>query len=176
MSWSPEFGPIERHARGSKGVMPFKPRDSNSQDKETLEVPQRGDLVRVTPPELRQSASDLPLLALVVSPALYNEKTGLMLVCPVREIDTGYPFGVQLPSRLEVAGCVLADQVRSLDWRTCGMSLVAHVPAGVTADVLQLLQVLLGDEPSPGNQQASSSPGPAHPGPAHSGPARSTAR
>lgn len=171
MNLSLEFGPIERHARGNRGAMPSKTRDSNPEGGGAPGIPQRGDLVRVTPPELRQSASDLPLLALVVSPALYNEKTGLMLVCPVREIDTGYPFGVQLPSRLEVAGCVLADQVRSLDWHTCGMSYVSHVPAGVTADVLQLLQVLLGDEPSPGNQQASSSPGPAHPG-----PARSTAR
>ncbi|MFM7161291.1 MAG: type II toxin-antitoxin system PemK/MazF family toxin [Planctomycetaceae bacterium] len=143
--------------------MPSKRSDSNGTDEATHGIPQRGDLVRVTPPELRASAGPPPLLALVVSPAVYNQKTGLMLVCPVREIDTGYPFGVQLPSRLEVAGCVLADQVRSLDWRTCGMSVVAHVPAGVTSDALQLLQILLGEERSPGNQQPSSFPGPVKP-------------
>jgi len=136
-----------------------KKRDSVSITNGRLDnAPQRGDLVRVVAPEHRHESTSQGTLAVVVSPVVYNERTGLMLVCPIREIDTGYPFGVQLPARLEIPGCILADQVRCLNWQDSQVVQVNRVPAGVTADVLQLLQTLLGDEPSPGNQQQSSLP------------------
>ncbi len=51
---------------------------------------------------------------MVVSPAAYNDKTSLMLCCPMTTQVKGYPFEVTLTgSRSSV---VLADQVKSLDW------------------------------------------------------------
>lgn len=54
--------------------------------------------------------------ALVVSPALYNGKTGLMVCCPLSTSIKGYPFEVltQLDGQESV---VLSDQVKSLDWK-----------------------------------------------------------
>lgn len=55
--------------------------------------------------------------ALVLSPVAYNGRTSLALCCPVTSQVKGYPFEVALPAEGKVHGVVLADQVRSLDWR-----------------------------------------------------------
>jgi mRNA interferase MazF len=52
--------------------------------------------------------------ALVLSPATYNGKTGLMLCCPMTIQLKGYPFEVMVAGAPPSA--VLADQVKSLDW------------------------------------------------------------
>lgn len=52
--------------------------------------------------------------ALVISPAVYNRKSGLMVCCAVTEESKGYPFEVALSA---VDGySALADQVKSLGW------------------------------------------------------------
>ena len=52
--------------------------------------------------------------AVVVSPASYNGKTGLMLCCPMTTQIKGYPFEVVIAG--ERASAVLSDQIKSLDW------------------------------------------------------------
>ncbi len=52
---------------------------------------------------------------MVLSPANYNARTGLMVCCPMTTRIKGYPFEVPIQSARDSA--VLADQVRSLDWR-----------------------------------------------------------
>ena len=53
--------------------------------------------------------------AVVLSPASYNAKAGMMLCCPTTTKIKGYRFEVALAGKL--ASMVLFDQVRSLDWR-----------------------------------------------------------
>ena len=78
-------------------------------------VPEAGDIVwlNFTPQAGHEQAGHRP--ALVVSPAAYNDKTSLMICCPMTTQIKNYPFEVL------VAGAspsvVLADQVKSLDWR-----------------------------------------------------------
>lgn len=71
-------------------------------------IPARGDLVWL-PPGRRP--------ALVISPKSYNRKVGLALFCPITSRVKGYPFEVELPEGLKVRGAILADQIKSLDWR-----------------------------------------------------------
>ena len=80
-------------------------------------APERGDFVwiRLTPQAGHEQAGRRP--ALVLSPQAYNDKVGLALFCPVTNQVKGYPFEVQIPADLSVSGVILADQVRSLDWR-----------------------------------------------------------
>jgi mRNA interferase MazF len=54
--------------------------------------------------------------ALVLSPATYNGKAGLMVCCPLSTQIKGYPFEV-LTQVNGMDGVVLSDQVKSLDWR-----------------------------------------------------------
>jgi mRNA interferase MazF len=82
--------------------------------------------------------------ALVLSPASYNGKVGLAILCPVTSRAKGYPFEVALPSGSGVEGVVLADQLKSLDWRARHAELIGRMPEGVTAEVLGRLGALLG--------------------------------
>jgi mRNA interferase MazF len=77
-------------------------------------VPEAGDLVwlHFDPQAGHEQAGHRP--ALVVSPAAYNGKTGLMLCCPMTTQIKGYPF--EVPIAGDRPGAALADQVKSLDW------------------------------------------------------------
>lgn len=79
-------------------------------------VPTAGDIVwlNFTPQAGHEQADRRP--ALVVSPAAYNGKTSLMICCPMTTQIKGYPFEVAIAGSIPPS-VVLADQVKSLDWR-----------------------------------------------------------
>jgi mRNA interferase MazF len=84
--------------------------------------------------------------ALVLSPSAYNGRVGLALLCPITSQVKGYPFEVALPEGLAVSGVVLADEVKSLDWRARKAVRIGAVPAGVVGNVLERLNTLLTGE------------------------------
>lgn len=77
-------------------------------------VPAAGDIVwlHFDPQAGHEQAGHRP--AVVVSPASYNGKTGLMLCCPITSQIKGYPFEVVIAG--DRPGVVLSDQIKSLDW------------------------------------------------------------
>jgi len=107
-------------------------------------APDAGDLVWLTfnPQAGREQAGRRP--AVVLSPAAYNKRSGLALVCPITSQVKGYPFEVALPHGLPVAGVVLADHVKSLDWRARRVERAGKLPAVVLREVLDRLAPLLG--------------------------------
>ncbi len=107
-------------------------------------VPDRGDAVwlEFDPQSGHEQRGRSP--ALVLSPASYNGKVGLAILCPVTSQTKGYPFEVALPEHAGVDGVVLADQVKSLDWRARKARLIGRVPDTVTDQVLGKLGALLG--------------------------------
>lgn len=113
-----------------------------------VRAPDRGDLVWLTftPQGGHEQAGRRP--ALVLSPRAYNRKVGLALVCPITNQVKGYPFEVALPAGLSVQGVVLADRVKSLDWRARQAELVARLPAAKVSEVLAKLGALLGEAAS----------------------------
>jgi mRNA interferase MazF len=106
-------------------------------------IPERGDVVWITlnPQAGHEQAGRRP--ALVLSPAAYNGKVGLAILCPMTNQIKGYPFEVRIPPDLGVTGAVLADQVKSLDWRARRAELMCRVPASTVAEVLQKFRTLL---------------------------------
>ncbi len=106
-------------------------------------VPERGDLVWISlnPQAGSEQAGRRP--AVVVSPRSYNRKVGLGLFCPITSRVKGYPFEVSLPRGLPIRGVVLADQVKSLDWRARRIELAARLPEVVAAEVVGKLAALL---------------------------------
>jgi mRNA interferase MazF len=109
-------------------------------------VPGRGDAIWLSfDPRLgHEQAGRRP--ALVVSPASYNEKVGLALVCPIASRVKGYPFEVEIPKESGVEGVVLSDQVKSLDWEKRKAEFICQVPGSVTRAVLAKLRTLLDGE------------------------------
>ena len=108
--------------------------------------PSRGDLVWVsfTPQAGHEQAGVRP--ALVLSPVEYNRKVGLALVCPVTSKVKGYPFEVPLASDSKITGAVLADQVKSLDWRVRKARFAESVSAEILDEVTARLRVLVDPE------------------------------
>ena len=106
-------------------------------------VPERGDVVWIAlnPLAGHEQAGRRP--AVVVSPRSYNGKVGLGLFCPITTRAKGYPFEVPLPAGLAGGGVVLADQVKSLDWRARRAELVAHLPDETIGEVIGKLSALL---------------------------------
>jgi mRNA interferase MazF len=56
----------------------------------------------------------------------------------------GYPFEVSLPPGGRIAGVILADHVKNLDWQARRLVFEAKAPADVVTDVRERLRVLLG--------------------------------
>ena len=108
-------------------------------------VPDRGDVVWLdfTPQAGREQSGRRP--ALVLSPASYNRKSSLMICCPVTSQVKGYPFEVSVvgPMTSGVTGVVLADHVRSLDWRARSAVKFGFVDPQVTLDVGAMVKLLM---------------------------------
>ena len=106
-------------------------------------VPDRGDVIWISlnPQAGHEQAGRRP--ALVLSPAAYNGRVGLALLCPITNQAKGYPFEVRIPPGLAVTGVVLADQVKSLDWRARQADFLITLPEVVATEVLQKLRTLL---------------------------------
>ena len=82
----------------------------------SIYVPDAGDVVwlEFDPQAGHEQAGHRP--ALVISPASYNRKSGLMVCCPLTTQIKGYPF--EVVTQVDGVDCaVLSDQVKSLDWK-----------------------------------------------------------
>ena len=106
-------------------------------------VPDRGEVfwLEFEPRLGREQQSRRP--AVILSPASYNGKVGLAVLCPVTTQVKGYPFEVLLPEGLPARGAILSDQVKSLDWRSRKARFLCRLPEAVTEQVLAKLNTLL---------------------------------
>jgi mRNA interferase MazF len=105
-------------------------------------IPEAGDLVWASfdPQSGHEQSGRRP--ALVLSPGEYNEKAGLALTCPITSKVKGYPFEVAVNAG-RVQGVVLADQVRSLDWRSRQFTLIERAGTATLEAVVESLGTLL---------------------------------
>ncbi len=106
-------------------------------------IPQCGDVVWISlnPQAGHEQAGHRP--AVVISPRIYNSKTGLAILCPITNQVKGYPFEVLLPTGLPVAGTIISDQVKSLDWRARNAEFICTLPEKTMSEILQKLGTLL---------------------------------
>ncbi len=101
-----------------------------------------GDVVwlKFNPQAGHEQAGHRP--ALVLSPAQYNGKTGLMLCCPLSTKIKGYPF--EVPVEVDGQPCVvLSDQVKSLDWTVRRATKQGAVAESVLIEVRGRIKALL---------------------------------
>ena len=104
-------------------------------------VPDSGDIVwlHFDPQAGHEQAGHRP--ALVLSPARYNGPRGMMLCCPLTTKIKNYAFEVVISQNPPSA--ILADQIKSLDWRARKAQPKGKVTALVLADVRAKLKALL---------------------------------
>ena len=106
-------------------------------------VPDHGEVVWITlsPQAGHEQTGRRP--ALVLSPAAYNGKVGLAILCPITSQVKGYPFEVIIPGGLGVTGAILSDQAKSLDWRARDAQRICTLPPAIVSEVLRRLTALL---------------------------------
>jgi mRNA interferase MazF len=105
-------------------------------------VPDVGDIVWISfsPQTGHEQAGHRP--AVVLSPAIYNAKTSLMVCCPMTTQIKNYPFEVVIAGAS--ASAVLADQVKSLDWRKRRAKRKGMISAAELAEVRAKIRALIG--------------------------------
>lgn len=106
-------------------------------------VPERGDVIWISlnPQSGHEQSGRRP--ALVISPASYNKKVGLALVCPITSHIKNYPFEVLIPEGEKVKGVILVDQVKNLDWRARKAEFIFSLSQSIIQEVLNKLNTLL---------------------------------
>ena len=106
-------------------------------------VPKKGDFIAVTfdPQSGHEQKGRRP--ALVVSNTLFNEQTGLAIVCPLTTTDRGYPFHVAVAGNPKVKGFVMVEQVKSIDFHARQAKLIAKASDQVLDEVLSILDACI---------------------------------
>lgn len=107
-------------------------------------VPCRGHVVWLDLNPVRGHEQRGSRPALIVSSEKYNAKSGLALVCPITSQVKGYPFEVALTIKA-VAGVLLADQIRSIDWTERRVKKIGLVSEKTMAEIQDLLRKLITD-------------------------------
>jgi mRNA interferase MazF len=99
-------------------------------------VPARGDFIWLNfdPQSGQEQMGKRP--ALVVSHTEFNQQRGFILVCPVSNTKRKNPFYVNIPDGEAVTGILMADQLRSLDYKSRGAELIATCPKDLLLEVL----------------------------------------
>jgi mRNA interferase MazF len=93
------------------------------------------------PPVGHEQAGRRP--ALVVSPRAYNEKSSLILVCPISRNPAPWPFKIELSSSGRIQGNVLVDQIRSIGRDTRFVRRAERAGAGTLDRVYGVIAGLL---------------------------------
>ena len=106
-------------------------------------IPKKGDLIALSfdPQAGHEQRGRRP--ALVISNDLFNRHTGLCIACPVTNTDRRHPFHVEVPASADVTGFVMAEQVKSIDYRARKATRIGRAPAAMLDEVLSILDACL---------------------------------
>jgi mRNA interferase MazF len=106
-------------------------------------TPRKGDFIALTfdPQFGHEQKGRRP--ALVLSNDLFNQKTGLAVVCPLTNTDRKIPFHLKVPENCVLTGYVMVDQVKSVDFGARSAKFIDKAPPYFLADVLAVLDACL---------------------------------
>jgi len=123
---------------------PIPASQSATSSRKAPACPDAGDFIWLEFFPQKGREQDQRRCAIVLSPLAYNLKTSLCVVCPITSQVKGNPFEVALPDGFPVAGVVLSDHVKSLDWRARNWKFICGPEPKVTKDVLAKIKALIG--------------------------------
>jgi mRNA interferase MazF len=110
----------------------------------SIYIPDRGDIVWLSFDPQAGHEQNKRRPAIVISPMIYNaQKFSLALVCPITSAIKKYPFEVLLPEGMETQGAILADQIKSVDWKAREAVFIEKVPIPVVIKVCNKAKTLL---------------------------------
>jgi mRNA interferase MazF len=107
-------------------------------------APHRGDIIlaNLSPQAGREMAG--PHRCLVLSEARFSVATGYAVVCPITTKIKGSPFEVQLPPGLKATGCIVASEIRTIDYLSRAAKFMERAPPQTTRQVQAIAAVIIG--------------------------------
>ena len=102
-------------------------------------IPDRGDIcwASLDPTLGHEQKGRRPVL--VLSPKIYNNLSGLALICPITSKIKPYPYVVLLGDK----GVILTDQIRSVSWQRRNLKFVNKAPTEILTNVFSKIKILL---------------------------------
>lgn len=109
-------------------------------------IPQKGDFVILTfdPQSGHEQKGRRP--ALVISNTLFNQHTGLAIVCPITNTNRNFPFHVTVPKGSSLKGFIMVEQVKSVDFKKRKIKYVEKSSEDILNEVLGILDACIYDE------------------------------
>jgi mRNA interferase MazF len=106
-------------------------------------LPKRRDFIWIDfdPQAGREQMGNRP--ALVVSHDGFNQRMGFAFVCPISNTQRKNPFYVVIPKGEAVTGVIMADQLRSLDFRARSVSFKGECSELLLQDVLRRIKPII---------------------------------
>ena len=106
-------------------------------------IPKKGDLIFLTfdPQAGHEQKGRRP--ALVVSESLFNQHTGLAMVCPITNTQRKSPFHVAVAEDSGLTGYIMVEQLKSVDYKVRQAQFVAKVKHHTLEQVLGILDACL---------------------------------
>lgn len=106
-------------------------------------IPRQGDIIAVTfDPQSGHGHKDRRP-AFVVSKDLFNQSTGMAIVCPVTNTKQDYPFHVPIPKSSKLTGFIMVEQVKSVDFRSRRAKRIEHGTEELLSEVLSILDACI---------------------------------
>ncbi len=106
-------------------------------------IPDKGDFVILTfdPQAGHEQTGRRP--AIVISNKLFNQYTGLALVCPITKTDRNIPFHIFIPQDAGIRGLVMVDQIKSVDFRARVVQFMEKAPPILMREVMAILEAIV---------------------------------
>ncbi len=106
--------------------------------------PEAGDIIVITFNSQSGIEIQKQRSALVVSNSSFNQKTGLVMVCPITSTQRDFPLHVVLDQRTETHGEILCEQLQSLDYNARNWQFAEAAPDDIFERVLFILDKIIG--------------------------------
>jgi mRNA interferase MazF len=106
-------------------------------------VPDKGDFITLSfdPQSGHEQKGRRP--ALVISNFLFNQATGLAIVCPITNTNRNIPFHLAVPSASSLTGFVMAEQVKSVDYKARKARFVEKAPSQFVEDMVAVVDACI---------------------------------
>lgn len=106
-------------------------------------IPKQGDIIAITfdPQSGHEQRGRRP--AFVVSKDLFNQSTGLAIVCPITNTERGFPFHIPILKDSKLKGFVMVEQVKSVDFRSRRAKRIEHGSDELLSEVLSILDACI---------------------------------
>jgi len=106
-------------------------------------VQTKGDFIRLTFDHQSGHEQKGRRPALVVSNRAFNQATGLSIVCPITHSKRNIPFHVSITKESSLTGYVMAEQVKSIDYKSRQIKFIEKASETILADVLSVLDACI---------------------------------